>query len=298
MRIAQFFLRTYFRLLSAVAPDLAAKKAALLFQRAQKRKFRAPERVFYAEHSAQPLSYRGGELPIFEWGNPNAPLILLVHGWNSNAGSMSGIGNRLVAEGYRVIAMDLPGHGLSEARYTNLLEMQRAMQALFDTLGDTPFSIVSHSFGSAVSSFALAESGVKADKLIFLTSPNRMEAVFEDYQQLIGLGKKAFTKLLNIVGHILRRPIQEATVTNFLKHAEYTSLLLIHDRSDKVIPFDYAVDIYANTERTRYLPIEQTGHYRMLWVEDVIDMVADELAGNLAPRYGNASLDYRNKRQH
>lgn len=294
MNVTQQAIRLYFKSLSALSPALAGKKAAALFQRPQQRKLRAPERIFYAEQQSEIISYSEGEYHLFELGNPEGELVILVHGWNSNAGSMAGIGHRLAQLGRRVMLIDLPGHGLSVSPQTNIVRMSIALEHLLLSLKGTALSIVSHSMGSAVTSYALRNTGVSVEKLVFLTSPNTMKAVFEEYRDAIGLGAKAYSHLMSVVEAILDEEVETATVSNFLKESTYKNLLIIHDRTDRVIPFDYAVDIYAQTDRSRYLPLEQTGHYRMLWTEDVLDMVVDELEGKLAPRYGFASLDYRN----
>lgn len=294
MNVTQQAIQLYFKSLSALSPALAGKKAAALFQKPQQRKLRAPERVFYADAHSRSVPYSEGEYHLFESGNSQGELVILVHGWNSNAGSMAGIGSRLAQQGRRVIAIDLPGHGLSVSPRTNIVRMSVALEHLLLSLKGSPCSIVSHSMGSAVTSYALRNTGISADKLIFLTSPNTMEAVFEEYRDMIGLGTKAYAYLKRMVEAILDTDMETATVSNFLNQSTYESLLIIHDRTDRVIPFDYAVDLFAQTQNSRYLPLEQTGHYRMLWTEDVLDMIVDELEGKLAPRYGFASLDYRN----
>lgn len=295
MTIAQRSIRLYFKSLSMISPALAGKKAAALFQKPQQRKLRAPERIFYADYESEIISYSEGEYHLFELGDPDGELVILIHGWNSNAGSMAGIGHRLAQLGRRVMMIDLPGHGLSISSQTNIVRMSVALEHLLLSLKGTPFSIVSHSMGSSVTSYALRNTGIAAEKLVFLTSPNAIEAVFEEYRDMIGLGAKAYSQLMRMVEVILDEEIETASVSNFLKESTYDSLLIIHDRTDRVIPFDYAVDIYAQTQRSRYLPLEQTGHYRMLWTEDVLDMIVDELEGKLAARYGFASLDYRNQ---
>lgn len=295
MNVTQQAIQLYFKSLSALSPALAGKKAAALFQRPQQRKLRAPERIFYSEHQSRTVAYSEGEYHLFELGNPDGELVILVHGWNSNAGSMAGIGHRLAQLGRRVMLIDLPGHGLSISPQTNIVRMSIALEHLLLSMQGKPMSIVSHSMGSAVTSYALRNTGVSVEKLVYLTSPNTMEAVFEEYRDTIGLGARAYAYLMSLVETILGEKIETATVARFLQESRYRSLLIIHDRTDRVIPFDYAVDIYAQTQRSCYLPLEQTGHYRMLWTEDVLDMVVDELQGKLAPRYGFTSLDYRNQ---
>lgn len=48
------------------------------------------------------------------FGPPDAPKVLCMHGWLDNAASFELLAPRL--PGLRVVALDLPGHGLSEHR--------------------------------------------------------------------------------------------------------------------------------------------------------------------------------------
>jgi pimeloyl-ACP methyl ester carboxylesterase len=50
---------------------------------------------------------------VSAWGPPGASPLLLVHGITSNAGTWWRIGPALAAAGHRVIAPDLPAHGLT-----------------------------------------------------------------------------------------------------------------------------------------------------------------------------------------
>jgi len=52
--------------------------------------------------------------------------VILVHGWDSNAGSMSKIAEALVKKNKRVIAFNLPGHAFSKSSSTNLIECKDA----------------------------------------------------------------------------------------------------------------------------------------------------------------------------
>ena len=47
-------------------------------------------------------------------GRPDAPPVLLVHGWGASIYMWRDWFARLAAAGYRVVALDLPGHGLSD----------------------------------------------------------------------------------------------------------------------------------------------------------------------------------------
>lgn len=53
-------------------------------------------------------------LRVAESGDPAAPPVVLLHGWGASLYMWHGWFAPLVAAGYRVLAVDLPGHGLSD----------------------------------------------------------------------------------------------------------------------------------------------------------------------------------------
>jgi magnesium chelatase accessory protein len=80
------------------------------------------------------------------------PDLVLVHGTGASTHSWSGVAP-LLAEHYRVIAPDLPGHGFTDAgaaRQSSMPGMAGGLAALLDTLGARPALVVGHSAGAAV----------------------------------------------------------------------------------------------------------------------------------------------------
>ena len=57
------------------------------------------------------LTIRGQRLSFKEWGSPDQPTVLALHGWLDNANSFDALASQL--PGVHLIAVDLPGHGLS-----------------------------------------------------------------------------------------------------------------------------------------------------------------------------------------
>jgi magnesium chelatase accessory protein len=82
----------------------------------------------------------------------DGPDLVLVHGTGASTHSWSGVAP-LLAEHYRVIAPDLPGHGFTDAgglRQASLPGMAGGLAALLDSLGVRPEIAVGHSAGAAV----------------------------------------------------------------------------------------------------------------------------------------------------
>src|SRR5690606_34741823 len=105
-----------------------------------------------------------------------SPSVLVLHGWGSRTEHMRPIIEALPAQGFRVIALDLPGHGASPGRRLNLAIAVAAVRSASDWFG--PFaSIVGHSFGGAVAVNAVAGSirgmaPVEARRIVLISTPS------------------------------------------------------------------------------------------------------------------------------
>ena len=90
-----------------------------------------------------PLSYLSAEKPI----------LLFLHGWQDNAASFAGMFSYL-APHFHLVAIDWPGHGLSEPRgkdnYYHFVDYIDDLNQLMGLLSDTEVYLVGHSLGALV----------------------------------------------------------------------------------------------------------------------------------------------------
>ncbi|TKB48506.1 alpha/beta hydrolase [Ferrimonas sediminicola] len=90
-------------------------------------------------------------LAALEWGPPQGPLILALHGWMDNAHSFVPLAPALAAMGYRVLAPEFPGHGHSDHRpvgnYYHFLDYLYDLHQLWPQLDETPALLLGHSMG-------------------------------------------------------------------------------------------------------------------------------------------------------
>jgi len=265
-------LRTYFSWTSLINSEKAAKKSFRLFQKVRKKDIRRREKDFFSTARKFTVESAAENIDCFELGDPSGDVVILVHGWDSNAGSMSKIAEALVKKNKRVIAFNLPGHAFSKSSSTNLIECKDAFLSLLEYLNlKEPFSVVAHSFGSAVSTYALSRRDFQIDKLILLTNPNKIETIFKDFKDGIRLGNRAYKKLLTISTNRLGEPLINLSVQENLKKINYKNLLLIHDKYDKVLPYKHSYEINNMIENAQLITIENVGHYKMLWTDEVIN---------------------------
>ncbi|MDJ0644865.1 MAG: alpha/beta fold hydrolase [Flavobacteriaceae bacterium] len=273
MNLRLQLIRFYFKTTSFLTPRLSAFQAFKLFQKVRKKRVRKREEKFYelAKHFKIPSEKE--DIHCYELGNVRGNVVFLVHGWESNAGSMSRFAFDLASKGYRVISFDLPGHAKAKSNYSNLFVCKEAFRNVLKFIDPKePFTVVSHSFGSAVSTYTLSELEYEVDKFIFLTSPNSLFEVFNDFKKFIGLTEKSFTHVIGRATSLLNEDVRQVNVDEKLSQISYSKLLLLHDKFDKVIHVKNSEKIKArNTEKAELKIYNKIGHYRMLWNDNVLE---------------------------
>jgi len=92
------------------------------------------------------------KLHYLDWGNPDKPLLLLVHGGMDHARNWDWVA-RAMRDDYHVVAVDLRGHGDSEWSSSGDYRIEGFMldlDAWLEHLGDQPVNIVAHSLGGNI----------------------------------------------------------------------------------------------------------------------------------------------------
>ena len=124
-------IRSAFTLVEQIAPRLTGRAAFELFcrtpnpERVSPREARVLERAapFMADARRHWLTTRSGCVVAHDFRGPagrDAPTVLVIHGWRSRTEHMRLVIEALRGEGFRVIALDLPGHGASPGRRLNM----------------------------------------------------------------------------------------------------------------------------------------------------------------------------------
>lgn len=98
------------------------------------------------------VSSDGLRLAVYEWGDPDAPVIFMAHGGFDFAGTFDGFAPLLADAGWRCVSWDARGHGCSEhaVLYSWGADLRDA-KAVLDSLGDDPVVVLGHSKGGGVS---------------------------------------------------------------------------------------------------------------------------------------------------
>ncbi len=271
------------RKLGDLAPGLAADFALRIFCIPDLSQWRRPVQHVLAERARPYLrnaAHRriltpAGELATyrFEPEGVSRGSILLVHGWTSEASFMTALAEPIRRAGFATLLVDLPAHGRSDGRATNLMDCARAIVVLERALG--PFdAIVCHSFGSMTALVSIEGAppmpgAVKSGKrLVLIASPNRLSDVtreFAAHWQLTAPALRAFEQRLERIG---RRSINQFTVKRLLA-ASGRPALLIHARDDADVPFSASEEIAAQYPRAELQAYDGLGHRNVLFASQV-----------------------------
>ncbi|MCX7545324.1 alpha/beta hydrolase [Marinicella gelatinilytica] len=114
---------------------------------------------------------RAGDIGALQWGTGHSKLILALHGWLDNAASFAQLAPLLAKQGYQVIAIDFPGHGLSHHRAIGhnyaFIDYLLDLQAVMDQLTQ-PLILLAHSMGAAMASMFTAAYPKSVEQLILI----------------------------------------------------------------------------------------------------------------------------------
>lgn len=281
--------RGAFALADHIAPSLAGVMAFSLFSRtrhpgrlsAGERKAVEAAAPFMALARHHRLKPARGCVVAHEFrpaaGASSAGTALVIHGWHSRTEHMRHAIDALLRAGLRVIALDLPGHGASSGRRLNMANAVEAVSLAAAWFG--PFqAVVGHSFGGAVAINAMAGSvrgfaPLQADRLVLISAPSSMPAIFEDFAQFLSLGTRTQTALADRVQHIAGRPLAEFVGAEQLARLDVPTLV-VHAPDDKEVAFANALDFEGAGGHVTLLRAPGLGHRRVLADAHVVERVA------------------------
>ena len=252
------------RLFSNIAPPLAGRCAAFLW-------FTPVRKVAYAHHAewaAKSTDRVVSGLRLRSWGRPDGPHVVFVHGWGGRWDQGCALIGALVAEGYRVSAVDFPGHGESPGLSTDVAAWIDVLAAC--DFGPAPV-FVCHSFGFTAAANAVLRRGVAARGLVAINPPLGFPFFVEAFRRRARL---SLTVVPHLVRAIERRVPQVRILTAVPLEAlsRQVPLLYIADRSDREVPFAMH-RVAMETLGERFVTTEGLGHNRILGSARLLEAV-------------------------
>ena len=249
----------------------------------------AGTRLFFAPRKKRQPAFRlpGMEVDSFEVNGKRVPLyrfgagkpVLLVHGWESSVARLQDLIGALMDAGYQVVTFDMPAHGQSTARNTDLIEVSAVIKHLARQHG--PFEAgIAHSFGGTCLANAIRER-IEVKRLVLFAVPvsaTMMIDVFTEFLQLRGEARARFRACvanrlepLNVVEDLdARRTISTTGLPG----------LIIHDVNDVIVPFANAVQLKQAHDSMRLIATSGLSHNAVIRDEAAIRACVEFVQGS------------------
>ncbi len=204
--------------------------------------------------------------------------LLVVHGWRSRTDFMAVMIAGLTAQGWDVVGLDLPGHGLSTGRTLNVKRGVEAVHAASTWLG--PFDVaIGHSFGGVVVVNA-AVGGIAGfapvpfGQLAIIASPNSMPEMFKGVGSYFGLGKRSQQAMEARILKVAGRPVSDFVLSEQLKKFG-GEVLIVHAPDDREVAYTGALEMAKAGDHVRHVSFDGLGHRRIISDSGVIATLVD-----------------------
>ncbi|HUL02066.1 MAG TPA: alpha/beta fold hydrolase [Gemmatimonadales bacterium] len=288
------FFRAVFNILQPVWPAGAAWLAERLFFTAPRSRRSTSGRVALAGARRFTLSLEGRRVVGWRWGEPDAPVVYLVHGWASRGSRLAGFTAPLLAAGYGVVTFDAPGHGDSGRGMSSIPEFARTLRAVVARAGEdaTPHAVIAHSLGCAATTLALSW-GLEVERLAFLAPPADPPTWAHPFARALGIRPEIIERFRARSERRIRFRWADLNVCDIARRLPaHAPLLIVHDRGDETISWNDGVAIAAAWPGARFVTTNGLGHRGVTHDEDVLRRVLDFVIGENSPGDASSRLEH------
>jgi len=250
------------RAVSKVFPGLMVKLAYQKLTSPQVKKLRAHEVEMLDKSEKETLAFNDFNIQLYKWLGGERK-ILLIHGWEGQAGNFSEIIPHLKSSGFTVYAFDGPSHGFSSVGKTSLFEFTELVSVLIKKFKTD--HLLSHSFGGVATTYALTtDSSFQIKRYALLTTPDKFTERINDVSEQVGITEKVKQRLIKKIEAETGYSADVLNVSQFVKKIKVEKALIIHDKNDRVIPISRSKNVHKNWPCSEFIEISGTGHFRIL----------------------------------
>jgi pimeloyl-ACP methyl ester carboxylesterase len=263
-------LKLWFRVLSLVAPQFAARQAARLWFRVTKFPVSDEARAFLGTGQRFETSTRDSRVVGWTWGS--GPVVMLMHGWGGHSTQLQQFVEPLVRANHRVVVFDAPSHGESGASAmgagsATLFDFADALVAASAAIAGTgPIAgVIAHSGGCAAAAWSLVRSPQwRPARMVFVApfgSPARYMTLFRD---TLGFSEAVMQQFRADTEATFNMRWKDFEVTDVAKRTSTPPLLVLHDKNDRETSWQDGADIAAAWPSATLETTTGLGHNRIL----------------------------------
>ncbi len=264
-------LTIYLNIINVFFSNLGGKHAFHVFCYPFSAKLSEKQQAFLDTAHQFKLGVRDFEIQCYRWGYGSKKL-LFVHGWQSNSYRWRKYVESFSHQEYTMYAFDAPGHGNSGSIIGNIPLYGEALHSIVNHCGRID-SIIAHSIGSLSTLCYLSfypES--LPHKIISLASPGSAEDFTKDYFKQLRLTKSTIRNFTRYFESYANQKISFYTLENLIND-KYPLGLIIHDRNDQIVRYDYARTMHSLWPNSKLITTEGFGH--KLRDDQIVNLVHD-----------------------
>ena len=221
------------------------------------------------------VSINNKECVIYKIGDfnkcPNP--ILLVHGWQSFGAGYVFIISKLIKKRYSFIVVDLPGHGLSEGRFSDIVESSKAIGHCISKFNVT--KAIGHSYGAMAIACSMKMLKVDLEKMVLLNSPAKFVTVVDVFSKMLNLkpNVKVYLKK-NIEKHFITLDVDIWDSFSTMNNLKDVNCLIFHDENDKYVDSSEGDLLILNSKNRELVKFKGKGHNAILRNLEVIEKIS------------------------
>lgn len=221
------------------------------------------------------LRSEGERVEGYSWGH--GKIVVLAHGWNGRALSMSAFIGPLVERGFQVVAIDAPGHGESEGNICHAPRFADCIAQIQEKIGPI-HGVIGHSFGTIATTVAQAR-GVAIEKAVYLSALCWIPQRFREFAAAVGLCDNGADQMWKIADDHFG-PGQIEKLNADVAASDFSACaLLVHDEEDREVPIEDSEAIAKVWKGSELWRVRGLGHFRILRSRSVIERVVQFLDG-------------------
>jgi pimeloyl-ACP methyl ester carboxylesterase len=262
-QIALGYIRTKFRLLSALSKQKAAEKAFELFCTPQYRNRKKLPPVFEKAEKIN-FHFEGYKIQGYRWNHPSDKKLLILHGYESSVINFDRYIKPLTKAGFEVLAFDAPAHGRSSGKKINALAYKNFILHIQKEYGPVQ-NFITHSFGGLALSLASEEMELNEDsKIVFIAPAAETTTAISSFFKFLRLDPEIRKKFDAIITKMSGGYSPEwFSIRRIAKNIK-AKVLWLQDKDDLMTPLsDVEPIIKENYSNFKFIISEGLGHRRI-----------------------------------
>ena len=263
-------LRFIFPLLERFVPGLAKALAVRLFLTPVRSPYKREELDIIKTYQLSELTIQGKKVIYYSKGE--GPTLLLVHGWSGRAMQFRKMAAFLIKEGFKVVLIDAPGHGLSEGKRSTIFQFAEAFEAVQKKEGNIK-AVIAHSLGAAAVSYS-ASMGNVIPPFVVLGAPVIAHDILQSFSDTINASSLVHEAIREAAIDVYNKAFDDVSMQETFKHVN-GPVLSLHGKKDRDVPLThqaYLIKLNPNIDHRIY---DDLGHRSILKEDYVFQDIAD-----------------------